>query len=93
MNILIFLYESIKTLIIKYKLLKNNNYLLKILKYFIKIYHKYNVIKMAENIVKFIIRVFLTENTLKNLEKIKSKVCKIEVIVITENKSNFFGDL
>ena len=48
---------------------------------------------MAENIVKFIIRVFLAENTLKNLEKIKSKVCKIEVIVIAENKSNFFGDL
>ena len=87
MNILIFLYESIKILIIKYKLLKNNNYLLKILKYFIKIYHKYNVIKMAENIVKSIIRVFWAENSLENLEKIKPKICKIEVIVMTVNKS------
>ena len=42
---------------------------------------------MAENIVKSIIRVFWAENSLENLEKIKPKVCKIEVIVMTENKS------
>jgi len=48
---------------------------------------------MAENIDKFIIRVFLAENSLKNQEKIKPKFCQIEVIVITENKSNFFVDL
>ncbi len=35
---------------------------------------------MAEYIVKSIIKVFCTENSLKNLEKIKPKFCKIEVI-------------
>ena len=42
---------------------------------------------MAEYIVKSIITVFWAENSLKNLEKIKPIVCKIEVIVITKNKS------
>ena len=42
---------------------------------------------MAEYIVKSIINIFWAENSLKNLEKIKPKVCKIEVIVIITNKS------
>ena len=42
---------------------------------------------MAEYIVKSIIINFWAENSLKNLEKIRPKVCKIEVIVITVNKS------
>ena len=49
---------------------------------------------MAEYIVKSIIKVFWAENSLENLEKIKPKVCKIEVTVITINKSWFWlGDL
>ena len=42
---------------------------------------------MAEYKVKSIITVFLAENSLKNLEKIKPIVCKTEVVVITKNKS------
>ena len=49
---------------------------------------------MAEYIVKSIIKVFCAENSLKNLEKINPKVCKIEVITMVVNKSKFFaGDL
>ena len=42
---------------------------------------------MAEYIVKSINNVSLAENSLKNLEKIKPKVCNIDVIVIILNKS------
>ena len=42
---------------------------------------------MAEYIVKSITIVFLAENSLKNLEKIRPKVCNIDVIVIIINKS------
>ena len=49
---------------------------------------------MAEYIVKSIIKVFCAENSLKNLEKIRPKVFKIEVITMAVNKSKFFaGDL
>ena len=42
---------------------------------------------MAEYIVKSIIKFCCAENSLKNLEKIKAKVCKTDVIVIVRNKS------
>ena len=42
---------------------------------------------MAEYIVKSITIVFLAENSLKNLEKIKPIVCNNEVVVIIKNKS------
>ena len=42
---------------------------------------------MAEYIVKSIIKVFWAENSLKSLEKIRPKVCKTDVKVITVNKS------
>ena len=67
--------------------MKYINYLLKILLNLINIYIKYKLTKMAEYIVKSIIEVFWAENSLKNLEKIKAKVCKTDVVVITINKS------
>ena len=67
--------------------MKYINYSLKILLNLINIYIKYKVTKMAEYIVKSIIKVFCAENSLKHLEKIRPKVCRIDVIVITENKS------
>ena len=42
---------------------------------------------MAEYIDKYIIKVFWAENSLKNLEKNKPKVCKTDVVLITVNKS------
>ena len=40
---------------------------------------------MAEYIVKSIIKVFWAENSLKNLEKIRPKVFKTDVVAITVN--------
>ena len=54
-------------------------YLLKMLLYFRNIITKYKLIKMGEYIVKPIMNIFCTEKSLKNLEKISTKVCKIEV--------------
>ena len=84
---MIFYYESIKIYVFLFKLLKNNDYLLKMLLNFINIKSKYKLTKMAEYIVKSITIVFLAENSLKNLEKIKPIVCNNEVVVIIKNKS------
>ena len=83
--ILIFFNESDNIYIINNKLLKYNNYFLKKVLYFIKIQVKYSVTKMAEYIVKSIIKVFCAENSLKNLEKIRPKVFKTDVVAITVN--------